>query len=153
MNDTFRRHVEQLHEKYEALVGMAPVTLDLLPKAVPPSGVYLFSEGGSHLYVGRSKQLRSRLRYHSSRAADDAPFAFKLARQETGHARATYSAKGSRKQLLADPVFRAAFERAKERIARMQIRFVEEPDAIRQALLEIYVAIVLRAPYNDFDTH
>ena len=35
----------------------------------------------------------------------------------------------------------------------MQIRFVDEPDPIRQALLEIYVTISLEAPYNDFDTH
>ena len=33
------------------------------------------------------------------------------------------------------------------------IRFVEETDPVRQALLEIYVAAVLGTPYNDFDNH
>ena len=35
----------------------------------------------------------------------------------------------------------------------MEIRFVEETDPVRQALLEIYVATVLETPYNDFDTY
>ena len=127
-------------------------TLRDLPKNIPSSGIYLFSEGASHLYVGRSKRLRDRLRYHSS-SAEDAPFAFKLAREQTGNTKPSYSSKGSRKKLLADLQFRAAFQLAKERIRRMQIRFVDEPDPIRQALLEIYVTISLEAPYNDFDTH
>jgi hypothetical protein len=137
MNEIFRQHVEQLHAKYEALMRMEPVTLGGLPKKVPTSGIYLFSEGASHLYVGRSKRLRDRLRYHSS-SAKDAPFAFKLAREQTGKTKASYLSKGSRQELLADPQFQAAFQAAKERIRRMQIRFVDEPDPVRQALLEIY---------------
>jgi hypothetical protein len=35
----------------------------------------------------------------------------------------------------------------------MDIRFVEESDAVRQALLEIYVASGLQAPFNDFENH
>jgi hypothetical protein len=35
----------------------------------------------------------------------------------------------------------------------MDLRFVEESDPIRQALLEIYSARVLKTPYNDFDNH
>lgn len=42
---------------------------------------------------------------------------------------------------------------AKSRIARMSIRYVEESDPVAQALLEIYVAVVLKAKYNDFDNH
>lgn len=152
MNEIFRQHVEQLHGKFETLMGMDPVTLDRLPKVVPKSGIYLFSEGPTHLYVGRSRRLRERLRYHSG-PAHDAPFAFKLAREATGNTRASYSTRGSRRELLADPVFKIAFHAAKDRIRRMDIRFVEEEDSNRQALLEIYVTICLEAPYNDFDTH
>jgi hypothetical protein len=123
-----------------------------LPQSVPESGIYLFSEGSKHLYVGRSKRLRSRLRYHSGTALD-APFAFKLAREETGNVKASYSPRGSRKILLTNKEFIAAFQAAKGRIRRMNIRFVEEPDPVRQALLEIYATISLSAPYNDFDTH
>ena len=35
----------------------------------------------------------------------------------------------------------------------MDIRFVEETDAVRQALLEIYVALALGTTFNDFDNH
>lgn len=35
----------------------------------------------------------------------------------------------------------------------MNIRVVEESDPLRQALLEMYVAVALEAPYNDFDNH
>ena len=35
----------------------------------------------------------------------------------------------------------------------MDLRFVEEADPTRQALLEIYASVVLRTEYNDFDTH
>ena len=133
-------------------MAMNPVTLARLPKVVPKSGIYLFSEGSTHLYVGRSKRLRERLRYHSG-PAEDAPFAFRLAREQTGNTKASYSISGSRKALLEEPVFRAAFQAAKDRIRRMDIRFVEEPDSNRQALLEIYATICVGAPYNDFDTH
>lgn len=152
MNEVFRQHVEHLHGKFEALMAMDPVTLDRLPKVVPKSGIYLFSEGPTYLYVGRSKRLRDRLRYHSG-PAQDAPFAFKLAREATGNMKASYSTRGSRKELLADPVFKTAFQAAKDRIRRMDIRFVEEGDSNRQALLEIYATICVGAPYNDFDTH
>jgi hypothetical protein len=33
------------------------------------------------------------------------------------------------------------------------MRYVEETDPLRQALLEIYVSIVLATPYNDVNTH
>ena len=146
MNETFKLHVEQRQGKYEALIQMEPVTLATLPRDVPKSGVYLFSEGASHLYVGRSKRIRDRLRYHCG-SANDAPFAFKLAREQTG------KPEGTRAKLLTDENFIAAFQGAKDRIRKMQIRFVEETETNRQALLEIYVTICLSAPYNDFDTH
>ena len=49
--------------------------------------------------------------------------------------------------------FTAAFDSAKARIRNMDLRFVEENNPVRQALLEIYVAEVLGTPYNDFDNH
>jgi hypothetical protein len=55
--------------------------------------------------------------------------------------------------LMQDPEFSAAFDRAKARIRDMDIRFVSEPDSLRQSLLEIYAAVTLKTPFNDFDTH
>jgi hypothetical protein len=152
MNERFRAHVESLQPKFEALMQMRPVTVGTVPRDMPRTGIYLFSEGDNHLYVGRSKRLRDRLKYHCG-TATDAPFAFKLARHDTGNVTASYSKAGGRKELLGTAEFAAAFQRAKDRIRRMDLRFVEEPDPDRQALLEIYATIALKAPYNDFDTH
>jgi hypothetical protein len=35
----------------------------------------------------------------------------------------------------------------------MDIRYVEEEKPVNQALLEIYVAVVLDTCYNDFENH
>lgn len=82
-----------------------------------------------------------------------AVFAFKLAREVTGRLAATYSIKGSRVALCGEPAFADAFLQAKARVRSMDLRFVEEADPTRQALLEIYVSVVLGTKYNDFDTH
>lgn len=54
---------------------------------------------------------------------------------------------------MENPVFINAFTSAKARICEMELRFVEETDPVRQTLLEVYVAVVLEAAYNDFDNH
>jgi len=54
--------------------------------------------------------------------------------------------------LMLDPAFAAAFSAAKQ-LRAMEFRYVEETDQNRQALLEIYCAVVLDTPYNDFGTH
>ena len=61
--------------------------------------------------------------------------------------------KGARERLLSNIDFMAAFQRAKERVRAMEFRAVEEVDQNRQALLEIYCAITLETPFNDFGTH
>ncbi len=35
----------------------------------------------------------------------------------------------------------------------MDVRWISEPDNLMQTLLEIYVAVTLRTPYNDLETH
>ena len=82
-----------------------------------------------------------------------AAFAFRLAREATGNLKATYKTEGSRDRLIEDPEFKAAFTSAKARIRNMQLRYVEESDPLRQAVLEMYVAVALATPYNDFDNH
>jgi hypothetical protein len=155
MHEAFRRYAEALHPAFEQLMRMTPVAISRLPKKLPAKSIYLFSEGDDHLYVGRTRKLRSRLRQHSIPAAqhNQAVFAFKLAREATGLTEASYTSKGSRRALLADPLFADAFGKAKARIREMDLRFVEETDPLRQAMLEIYVAVVLGTRYNDFETH
>jgi predicted GIY-YIG superfamily endonuclease len=134
---------------------MPPVKIGDLRRPLPDKCVYLFSEKGTALYVGRTHHFRQRMRQHSIDAAqhNQAVFAFRLARTETGKIVASYSPAGSRAALLAEPEFAEAFLRAKVRNRNMELRYVEEIDPLRQALLEIYVAVVLHTPHNDFETH
>ncbi len=153
MDKNFKSIVEGLHNKYEALMTMSPVTVDTTPNNCPVGGIYLFSENGEHLYAGRTKRkIKTRLNGHVG-TAPDSPFAWHLAREATGHTKATYQEQGSRKHLLSLPYFVTEYQKAKDRIRKMEVRYVEEPDPLKQALLEIYVAVVSGAKYNDFDTH
>jgi len=156
MDAKFTAHVQELSPRFERLLAMVPVTPATLPSGMPRAGIYLLSENGRHLYVGRSNNIRRRIGRHCRPGATHrmAAFALRLAREDTGHLRASYR-KGatSRSGLMHNPEFVKAFDAAKARIRDMSLRFVEESDPIRQALLEIYTAVVLDTPYNDFDTH
>jgi hypothetical protein len=148
--DQLMADVKRLHGE---LVAMPSVTRDSLGDCDYP-GVYLFTERGKDLYVGRTKRpLKKRLKDHSPSRMTDAPFAFRLARETTGMLKASYKADAlSRKQLQMNPAFIKAFLAAAERIGKMSIRYVQVDDATTQALLEIYTATVLGAPYNEFTT-
>ena len=155
MDRRFAEVVAGLHPSFEKLLAMPPVTCATLPKGMPKSGIYLLSDGSQHLYVGRSRNVRRRLGGHSRPKSTHgmAAFAFRLAREATGQLRATYKREWSRSALVLDEAFQAAFVTAKARIREMAVRFVEEADPVRQAVLEVYVAVALQTPYNDFDTH
>lgn len=134
---------------------MDPVSAEQLPRAMPKQGIYLFSDGGVHLYVGRSDNIRGRIALHcrASSQHNQATFAFRMARHQTGRVEAAYTSSGSRKEMAKDAVFGPVFVACKARIKSMALRFVEERDATRQALLEIYAATVLETPFNDFENH
>lgn len=161
MDAKFAGLIEGLHPSFEALMMCAPVTggeipIFGVPRGEKAKGVYLFTEDGNHLYVGRSNRLLDRYKNHwmASKSEREAAFAFKLARIATGFEKATYQkGEGSRKGLALNPDFVDAFSQAKARIRSMEYRWVLEPHATTQCLLEIYVATVLQTPFNDFDNH
>ncbi|NKC05296.1 GIY-YIG nuclease family protein [Ochrobactrum haematophilum] len=82
MHETFRAFTENLHPKFEALMAQAPVTDAILRPEFKGSGIYMFSEDGNSLYVGRTRDVRKRYGQHTRRSSghNSAPFAFKLAR-------------------------------------------------------------------------
>jgi hypothetical protein len=155
MHPSFRSRIETLDPKVDQLLAMRGCTYAELPIGMPASGIYLFTETGRHLYVGRSRRIRRRLSNHCRPNAThyQASLAFLLAREATGRTEATYTAQGSRADLCADPVFLQAFNAAKARLRNCEVRFVQEEEPVTQALLEIYAALRLATPYNDFDTH
>jgi len=152
----FKATIESLNPLFRALVEMPPLNKEPLPRDLPMQGIYLFSEGEEHLYVGRSNNVRNRYGQHCRLGSqhNQAVFAFKIARKETGNVKPVYKqGEGSRKALAADPNFDEAFQKAKERVRAMDFRCIEVRDQKQQTLLEIYCAIALDSTYNDFDTH
>jgi predicted GIY-YIG superfamily endonuclease len=155
MKNRFKRIMLDVGRKYEQLISSQLFKLSDVPKEYSQkSGIYLFSENNKPLYVGRTNNLKKRLCNHIRSSHNTATFAFLLARYATERISASYRPSGSRKDLLKnDTTFRQAFDDARERIRRMDVRFVEEKEPVGQALLEIYAAYVSKAKYNDFDTH
>ncbi|MBI5313630.1 MAG: hypothetical protein HZB28_11045 [Methylocystis sp.] len=150
MSPEFQQAVESLHAKFEHLIVSLPYEKGAI---LPIKGVCLFSENGDPFYVGRSNNIAQRRRQHTRRCSqsNQAALAALMARDETG--REVDFRKGARERLLQDQEFMDAFRRAKERVRAMEFRAVAEPDQTRQALLEIYCAITLKTPHNDFGTH
>lgn len=154
MSEKFRVAVESLEAKFQSLMLMDPIMARHdIPSANHISGVYVFSDGNDHLYVGRSKRIRDRYADHTRPSAkmNDAPFAVMLAR-EALKLKPSYRGEHTRARLNLNEQFKAAFQAAKNRILTLSFRYVEEPDPLRQTLLECYVAIALNAQYNSFET-
>lgn len=157
MNPIFAHFVESLEPKFEQLIASKSFKFGELNLQIelPKVGIYLFSENGIDLYVGRSDSIRKRLQAHCRPGSTEnqSAFAFLLARKQSGMLKASYKPEASRKNLMTQEFFRSIFEAQKARLRAMDIRVVEESDPHRQALLEMYVAIVLKTPYNFFNNH
>jgi hypothetical protein len=156
LNSEFMQIVRSLEDKLQKLITATPVKYEDLPRDLPKRAIYLFSQGTEYLYVGRTNNLRKRLQGHCIPSATHftATLAFRMAREKTGSTKASYSPKGSRFDLCQDPLFSSAFQEAKRQLREdMDIRFIQEDDPITQALLEIYVSLALKTPYNDFENH
>jgi hypothetical protein len=136
MHPRFAALVDTLAPKLDELIAKNPVRYGKLPKNMPEKGVYLFSRGQEHLYVGRSNLLRNQ-NYRHFGSHRSAAFAFMMARKETSRLEASYK-KGveSRDGLMKDGKFADAFAAAKREMKEMDYRYVEEQDQVRQALLE-----------------
>jgi predicted GIY-YIG superfamily endonuclease len=153
MDPKFREAVESLHPQLERLRASAPHSGRA--SQLPKQGVYLFSEHGKHLYVGRSNNIPRRFADHrvNSPKLNKAAFARLIACRELGIVADYRAGANTHKNLPNNPKFAEAFRKTKERIRAMEFRAVEEADQTRQALLEIYCAVALNACYNDFRTH
>ena len=151
MDSRFIKLMDQVEEAFRRLRDSPVLAFPLGRARLPEKGVYLFSEKGKPLYVGRSDRLRLRLNEHqrSSAGTNAATFAALIARKACGLDR-QYDCIANRPR---HPDWNRRFAAAKERIRHMEVRVVEESRSTPQALLEIYVATVLKTPYNDFGNH
>jgi hypothetical protein len=155
MHERVAPHIATLDGLLHRLLACQAMSVSDLPASVSGSGIYLFSENGTHLYVGRTDNLRQRLQQHQRESSNHnaAVFAFRLAREQTGLTQATYRREGSRAHIEQDPVFAEAFRAAKVRIRAMHVRTANVSDPVTQALFEVYAAVALATPYNSFENH
>jgi GIY-YIG catalytic domain len=150
---SFHDYAGQLDALFERLKSAAAKPLSDLTQFPQLGGCYVLMENDIRLYVGIAKNLRQRMRNHVSGRAEQSAFAFKLAREVTGH-QPTYRKTGSRKDLVKNNAeFSNAMRNTTERVRKMSAQFVVIEDAALRYLFEFFAAHSLNTRYNDFNTH
>ena len=130
MDPRFLEVFESLDGKLQALMAARPLKFGELPTTMPASGVYLFSEGPTHLYVGRSNRLRKRYFLHCRPGSqqNQASFAYKLAREALGLSKPSYTGgKQSRSGLAATAEFIEALSRRRHASGRWTFDLFQRP--------------------------
>jgi hypothetical protein len=152
---SFSQYTKRLPLLLKALVSSPGYTIQNgLPDDIPKAGIYLFSSGNKNLYIGRSDNIRRRMRLHTRPSAghNQATLAFRITKHVLDIPGPSYRPKGSRIDLLLNKRFHKTFMAAKDDLRMMQVRFVAVDEPIMQALFEIYAALELKTPYNEFKT-
>ena len=121
-------------------------------------GIYCFYEGDKALYVGRTDNIRKRVLQQRRPGGrhNSAAFAFNIAKKDLEKNHPDEDVGGlSRGELSKNPTFDHLFTKAKDRVRKMSVRFVEIKDPIEQAIFEVYAHIKLGTPprFNDFGNH
>ena len=149
--DEFERIIVKMPRLLNKLRSSPALRRDSL-YGVAQRGIYVFYDNDIPIYVGRSNRLRQRLLEHSrpSSRHNSATFAFLLATEE---AQGLGFSSMQRNVLQNEPAFKDIFQEAKERVGRMNVRVVEISDPIEQTVFELYAALKLGTPYNDFENH
>jgi predicted GIY-YIG superfamily endonuclease len=112
------------------------------------SGCYVLLRDRKPFYVGISRGVIGRLRQHGTgKTHFDASLAYRMACEKVPH-------KVTRSAAMADPVFRNAFDEAKELLMGSSVAFVEVQNALELYLFEAYCAMELdTCEWNTFRTH
>ena len=146
----FERIIERLPDRLEELLAAPSRPRKEHPSIPQAPGIYLFSEHGAPVYVGQTRNLRRRLADHTNQngGSETATFAFKIATEDAGP-----EASGvTRKEI--ERRFGSLFDRAKKRVSRMDVQFIEMGDPIERTVFEVYAALHLGTEhYNSFETH
>ena len=153
INSTFATYTEKLPVYMNRLLQMPLQLLEQPSVALPTAGIYVFYEGNTALYVGRTGRLKKRLKEHGAPSSShySASFAFLLAREEA--LANSIDCLRKRKELQVCPLFSPHFVSSKAKVAAMTFRCVEIEHPIEQTLFEVYAAVELKARYNSFEPH
>lgn len=152
MSEKFTKAVKNMRPWLADLLKQDPIILGEVRRFPTKPGVYLISDGEGHLYVGRCKDIRQRMRNHGGNSPASSTFAFRLACQAIGRV-VSYKKGDGRKELMADEKFRGAFLRNVKNIRLMKVRYIVIEDDVSQHLFELYVHLALKTPHNSFATH
>jgi hypothetical protein len=149
--DDIARQLEDLLAKLWA----APAAPRKAHKSIPQTpGVYLFTEARKPIYVGQTRKLRNRLRAHTipSASQEQASFAFLLAKKQAEQRKVVVT--GTRQFVARHLDFVPLFKDAKERVANMDVRFIEIPEPDVRTIFEVYASLALdTGEFNSFETH
>jgi hypothetical protein len=136
------------------------------PPAPDSHGVYLFSEVGEPLYVGRTGRTERSIRADKTSASG---FKARLAghsRPSSGLSSASLAVRialgwaadeelvlpAERSDLMSNDHFADLFSTAKQRITGMDFQVVPIGEDRESAVFEVYAAFVLATPFNSFAT-
>lgn len=152
MDSTFQEIVQRFPAMLQRLLDTNPKKRRNLGE-LPQKGIYVFYENKKALYVGRSDSMKNRILIHGRKSSQhsQAALAFLIAKEDCKDRKINTSL--TRKALSSNPLFIPIFDKAKERVANMKIRHIEVSDPIEQHLFEVYAALCLETPYNDFNNH
>lgn len=150
MHQKFSEHLENVVALYAELTEQEAKAFPGGAPAKP--GIYLFLHEEKPERVGRSKNLRNRLRNHLRPDHNSGAYAFKRARHRFG-TKATYKKGAGRKELQGDPLFYALFLEEIERLKTLTIKWIVVENDVDQYLLELYAAMELDLLLDEFGTH
>ena len=119
-------------------------------------GIYLLTENDAPVYVGQTRNLRSRLGQHrgASSRQNEASLAFNIAKLDAAANHPSIDLRPTRPALAEDPDFAKVFRAARQRVAAMEVRFVEVDDPELRTVFEVNAAVAFgTAEHNSFETH
>lgn len=148
----FQYAVERMPLIFDELTACALLDMQPLASWNKLHAVYVFYDNdGQPCHTGRTRNLQARVRAHMANSHNSASFAFKRAREALNRV-ATYRPEGSRASLMNDPVFKAEFDRQRQIVGQMKLRFVAIECPIEQYLFELYAALRLGTSLTEFTT-
>jgi hypothetical protein len=156
MKGKFNEIISKFPKMLENLKNCQSLSRDELESLSGKQGIYVFYENGIPMYVGRSgrkDRFKKRIQEHSrpSSTHSSATFAFILAKEDSiEHGINTDK---SRDDLEKEPEFAELYKNAKDRVSKMKLKVIEIDDPIEQTLFEVYAALELNTPYNEWGTH
>ena len=98
--------------------------------------------------------MKERLKEHGRRSLGhtSATFAFIMAKKKAKRS-GEIDLSQKREALERDPKFKPIYDQMKERILKMQIKVVKIQNPVEQTFFEVYAALELKTPHNEWRNH